>query len=88
MMSLSSEKVANSVFKHRSDVGPHLLCSCKLHVPDNGAEPFVRLASKHETEVKERHDVVPFVGDLAFIDACHKFERCNGVFSWLSIEIR
>ncbi len=41
-----------------------------------------------QPEVRECRDVVPFVGDLAFIDPGHNFERSNGVFSWLSVEIR
>jgi hypothetical protein len=56
-------------------------------MPDNRAEPFVRLTSECEPEVRERRNVIPFIGDLAFVDPGHKFQGSNGVFTWFTIEI-
>jgi len=59
-----------------------------LKIPDHGAEPFISLATECELEVGESCDIVPVVGDLALIDACHKLKRRDGVLGWISIEVR
>ena len=55
---------------------------------DDRAQPFVSLTAKSEPEVRERRDVVPFVGDLTFVDASHEFEGRDGVFCRIPKEIR
>ncbi len=57
-------------------------------MPDHGAQPFVCLAMERDSEVRERCDVVPFVGDLAFVNASHEFESRDGVLGRVSIEVR
>ncbi len=52
------------------------------------AEPFIRLAAEHEPEVRERRDVVPFIGDLAFVDSSHELKSHNGVLCRVPIEVR
>ncbi len=64
------------------------LGSCELQVADNGAEPFVSLTTECQPEVWKCRDIVPLVGDLTFIYAGHEFERCDGIFTGFSIEIR
>ncbi len=56
-------------------------------MPDHRAEPFVCLAAESEPEVREHRDVVPFVGDLAFVNAGHEFESSDGVLGQVSIEV-
>ena len=45
------------------------------------------MAAECEREVGESFDVVPAIGDLAFIDACHKLKHHNGILGWISIEV-
>ncbi len=80
-------KCSEFSFEHRSDASPCFLCRCQLKMPDHGAEPFICLAAECEPEVGERRDVIPLVGDLAFVDSSHEFKRHNGVFGWISVEI-
>ena len=55
---------------------------------DDRAQPFVSLTAKSEPEVRERRDVVPFVGDLTFVDASHELEGRDGVLCRVPIEVR
>ena len=55
---------------------------------DDRAQPFVSLTAKSEPEVRERRDVVPFVGDLTFVDAGHEFESSDGVLCRVPKEVR
>ena len=50
--------------------------------------PFVSLTAKSEPEVRERRDVVPFVGDLTFVDASHELKGRDGVLCRVPIEVR
>ena len=54
---------------------------------DDRAQPFVSLTAKSEPEVRERRDVVPFVGDLTFVDASHELEGRDGVLCRVPIEV-
>ncbi len=56
-------------------------------MPDHGAEPFICLAAECEPEVGERRDVIPLIGDLAFVDSSHELKRHNGVLGRVSVEI-
>ncbi len=56
-------------------------------MPDHGAEPFIHLAAECEPEVGEHRDVIPLVGDLAFVDSSHELKRRNGVFGRISVEV-
>jgi hypothetical protein len=55
---------------------------------DDRAQPFVSLTAKSKPEVRERRDVVPFVGDLTFVNASHEFEGRDGVFRQIPKEVR
>ncbi len=56
-------------------------------MPDHGTKPFICLAAECEPEVGERRDVIPLVGDLAFINSSHELKRRNGVLGWVSVKI-
>ncbi|MFN9941318.1 MAG: hypothetical protein ACK56I_17745, partial [bacterium] len=55
---------------------------------DDRAQPFVSLTAKSEPEVRERRDVVPFVGGLTFVDASHELKGRDGVLCRVPIEVR
>ena len=55
---------------------------------DDRAQPFVSLTAKSEPEIRERRDVVPFIGDLTFIDASHELESRDGILCRVPIEVR
>ncbi len=63
------------------------MCRRKLKMPDHGAEPFVRLPTEHEPEIRRCRDVIQLVGDLAFVDVGHELEGHNGVLGWISLEV-
>ena len=54
---------------------------------DDRAQPFVSLTAKSEPEVRERRDVVPFIGDLTFVNASHELECRDGVFGRVAIKV-
>ena len=55
---------------------------------DDRAQPFVSLTAKSEPEVREGRDVIPFVGDLTFVDASHELEGRDGVLGRIPKEVR
>jgi hypothetical protein len=79
MMSLSSENAANSVLKLGLMRVHVFLCRRQLEMADHRPEPFVCLAAECKPEVGECRDVVPLIGDLAFIDSSHELKSHYGV---------
>ncbi len=55
---------------------------------DDGTEPFVGLNTESQLGVRKCCDVVPLIGDLAFVNASHEFECRNCVFTGFTVEIR
>ncbi len=45
------------------------------------------MAAESEPEVRECRNVIPFIGDLTFVNASHELEGRDGVLGQVSIEV-